>query len=298
MAVILNSSSTKEIQGKYEVWNQDLMRFHKATMWMAEKFRNLYIEHSHRRQNAHADALASLATSLATRRRVRESVDLHLWPVLPQVSTRRCTDSNQRPSKERGIGDFNRPSSQRLEISVHQVCLFGVLANVPKEVATIKHKAPRFHYNTMSQHFVDKHMMDFYFVAYQIKRRRKHSRKLMVVCAEPTNYKRQTPRFHYNAMSQTLYRRTQDGHLLRCLSNQEAHEALKEAHDGVCWAHKLGPKLGNRIQRMRYYWPGMMSNAITYAKHAMCAKFMGTLCTNPQSSFTSQTLLGYSKCGA
>ena len=32
---------------------------------MAEKFRNFYIDHVPRQQNAHADALASLADSLA-----------------------------------------------------------------------------------------------------------------------------------------------------------------------------------------------------------------------------------------
>ena len=35
------------------------------------------------------------------------------------------------------------------------------------------------------------------------------------------------------------YRRSHDGILLRCLSQKEAHEVLKEAHDGMCGAHNL-----------------------------------------------------------
>ena len=41
---------------------------------MAERFRNFYIDHVPRQQNAHADALASLAASLALPTRVIEKV--------------------------------------------------------------------------------------------------------------------------------------------------------------------------------------------------------------------------------
>jgi len=43
-------------------------------------------------------------------------------------------------------------------------------------------------------------------------------------------------------------------------------EILKEAHDGMSGAHKPGPKLGDRLQRLGYYWPKMIPDAITYAK--------------------------------
>ena len=64
----------------------------------------------------------------------------------------------------------------------------------------------------------------------------------------------------------TLYRRSHDGIFLRCLSHKEAQEALKEAHDGICEAHQPGPKLGDRLQRLGYYWPKMIPDAIAYAK--------------------------------
>ncbi|KAJ6822560.1 uncharacterized protein M6B38_388220 [Iris pallida] len=63
-----------------------------------------------------------------------------------------------------------------------------------------------------------------------------------------------------------LYRRSYDGLLLRCLSESEAKQTLREAHDSVCGAHQPGPKLQDRIRRMGYYWPSMIADAVDYAR--------------------------------
>ena len=60
---------------------------------------------------------------------------------------------------------------------------------------------------------------------------------------EAAAIRRKAPKFYYNAITRTLYRRSHDGILLRCLSQKEAQEVLKEAHDGMCGAHQPGPKL-------------------------------------------------------
>jgi len=54
-----------QVRGEYEVRHEDLILYYNATVCMAERFTNFYIDHVPRRQNAHADALASLAASLA-----------------------------------------------------------------------------------------------------------------------------------------------------------------------------------------------------------------------------------------
>jgi len=54
-----------QARGEYEVRQEDLVPYHNAIIHMAKKFRNFYINHVPRRQNAYADALASLAASLA-----------------------------------------------------------------------------------------------------------------------------------------------------------------------------------------------------------------------------------------
>ncbi|XP_057481966.1 uncharacterized protein LOC130768877 [Actinidia eriantha] len=56
-----------------------------------------------------------------------------------------------------------------------------------------------------------------------------------------TDVRRCAPRFiYYNS---TLYRRSFEGLLLRCLGENEATHALEEAHSGICGAHQSDPKL-------------------------------------------------------
>ena len=78
--------------------------------------------------------------------------------------------------------------------------------------------------------------------------------------------RRRSLHFYYDPTLKTLYRRSYDGVLFRCLSHSEAREALKEAHDGICGAHQPGPKLKGRLHRLGYYWPTMIADAIQYAR--------------------------------
>jgi len=89
---------------------------------------------------------------------------------------------------------------------------------------------------------------------------------------------------------QILYRRSYDGILLRCLSHKEEHEAFKEAHDGMCGAHQPGPKLGDWLRRLGYYWLKMIPNAIAYARRCLACQIHGDFvhqvlgCLHPTSS--------------
>ena len=65
---------------------------------------------------------------------------------------------------------------------------------------------------------------------------------------EAASIRRRSLRFYYDLMIKTLYRSSYDGILLRYLSNSEAQEVLKEAHDGVCGAYQPSPKLKDRLQ--------------------------------------------------
>ncbi|KAK6163635.1 hypothetical protein DH2020_000499 [Rehmannia glutinosa] len=64
--------------------------------------------------------------------------------------------------------------------------------------------------------------------------------------------RRRVTRFIY--YKGTLYRCSFDGVFLRCLGDDEAIQAMKESHLGICGAHQSGPKLHFRIKRMGYYW--------------------------------------------
>jgi hypothetical protein len=42
----------------------------------------------------------------------------------------------------------------------------------------------------------------------------------------------------YMLLDDTLYRRTIDSVLLKCLSEEQANEVVREVHDGICKAHQ------------------------------------------------------------
>ena len=50
---------------------------------------------------------------------------------------------------------------------------------------------------------------------------------------------------------------------------------LKEAHDGMCGVHQSGPKLGDRLRRLGYYWPKMIPDAIACAKQCHACQVHG-----------------------
>ncbi|XP_070028752.1 uncharacterized protein [Nicotiana sylvestris] len=68
-----------------------------------------------------------------------------------------------------------------------------------------------------------------------------------------TEIRWRAPRFLY--YKDTLYRRSFEGVLLRCLGEDEATQAMQEAHSGVCGSHQSGPKLHFHIKRMDIVGP-------------------------------------------
>jgi len=83
---------------------------------------------------------------------------------------------------------------------------------------------------------------------------------------EAVSIRRRFLRFYYDLIVKTLYRRSYDDILLRCLSNSEAQEILKKAHDGICGAYQPDLKLKDRLHRLGYYWSIMIADAIKYAQ--------------------------------
>ena len=65
--------------------------------------------------------------------------------------------------------------------------------------------------------------------------------KLLDELRHQIEIRRQAPCFIY--YKETLYRRSYDGVLLQCLREEEANQAIEEAHSGIGGAHQSGPKL-------------------------------------------------------
>ena len=83
--------------------------------------------------------------------------------------------------------------------------------------------------------------------------------------------------FHNNM----LYKRSFDGMLLRCLSKEEAAQALKDTHGGICGAHQAGPKLAAQLKRIGYYWPTMVQDSINYTRACKSCQIHGDFIHQP-----------------
>ena len=67
------------------------------------------------------------------------------------------------------------------------IYVYDILSNEPKEAAAIRRKAPKFYYNAITRTLYRRSYDGILLVAYHIKKHRKHSKRLMMVCAELTN---------------------------------------------------------------------------------------------------------------
>ncbi|KAF3632140.1 IAA-amino acid hydrolase ILR1-like 3 [Capsicum annuum] len=79
----------------------------------------------------------------------------------------------------------------------------------------------------------------------------------------------------------TLYIRSFEGVILRCLGEEEAIQALQEAHSKVCGSHQSGPKLHFQIKRMGYYWPMMVKDCLDYARRCKACQFHANFIHQP-----------------
>ena len=105
-----------------------------------------------------------------------------------------------------------------------------------------------------------------------------HGRLLDDKCHK-TEVRRRATRFIY--YKDTLFRRSFDELFLHCLGQEEAKQALEEAHSGICGAHQLGPKLHYRIKRMGYYWPIMVQDSMECAKKCEACQYHANFIHQP-----------------
>ncbi|PKI78863.1 hypothetical protein CRG98_000724, partial [Punica granatum] len=63
---------------------------------------------------------------------------------------------------------------------------------------------------------------------------------------------------------ETLYRRSFDATLLRCVDENEAQRLMEEVHEGNCGPHMNGLKLAKKLMRLGYFWSTMETD---YVKH-------------------------------
>jgi hypothetical protein len=78
----------------------------------------------------------------------------------------------------------------------------------------------------------------------------------------------------YVILDNTLYRRTIDGLLLKCLGSDQSKIAMEEVHEGICGTHQSTHKMKLLLHRTGFYWSTMLYDCFRYYKCCeSCKKF-------------------------
>jgi hypothetical protein len=75
-------------------------------------------------------------------------------------------------------------------------------------------------------------------------------------------------------LDDSLFYRSLDGVLLRCLGPGEAKKMMSEVHDGICGAHQSAYRMKWVIRQAGCFWPTMLEDCFEYYKGCQdCQKF-------------------------
>jgi hypothetical protein len=75
-------------------------------------------------------------------------------------------------------------------------------------------------------------------------------------------------------LDNTLYRRTIDGLLLKCLGSDQTKIAMEEVHEDICGTHQSAHKMKWLLHRTGFYWPTMLNDCFRYYRGCeSCQKF-------------------------
>ncbi|PKI41994.1 hypothetical protein CRG98_037612 [Punica granatum] len=72
---------------------------------------------------------------------------------------------------------------------------------------------------------------------------------------------------HFFLSGATLYRRSFDATLLRCVDGNEAQRLMEEVHEGNCGPHMNGSMLAKKLMRLGYFWSTMEIDFVKYVRH-------------------------------
>ncbi|XP_011620641.1 uncharacterized protein LOC105420089 [Amborella trichopoda] len=95
----------------------------------------------------------------------------------------------------------------------------------------------------------------------------KHGR-LPEDCIERNNIRRLATKYTF-LNGDVLFRRSFDAILLRGIDTKGAKQVLEEVHAGICGFHQSDLKLYERIYRLGYYWPSMVTDSLSYDQEVL-----------------------------
>ncbi|XP_019197405.1 PREDICTED: uncharacterized protein LOC109191268 [Ipomoea nil] len=78
----------------------------------------------------------------------------------------------------------------------------------------------------------------------------------------------------YLLIGDTLYKRSYNGTLLRCLYPEEVRAVMEEIHEGTCSAHQGAYTMARKAILQGYFWPRMAKECADYARsYPTCQQF-------------------------
>ncbi|XP_074327382.1 uncharacterized protein LOC141665301 [Apium graveolens] len=89
---------------------------------------------------------------------------------------------------------------------------------------------------------------------------------------------------NYCVMGSELYRRALSEPLLRCLSPEEALQAIVKIHTGICGEHLGGKTLALKVIRQGLFWPTIRKDCEDYVKKCQACQLHGNVNVDPQLS--------------
>jgi hypothetical protein len=67
-------------------------------------------------------------------------------------------------------------------------------------------------------------------------------------------------------LDNTLYHRTTDGLLLKCLGSDQSKITMVEVHEGICGTHQSVHKMKWLLHHGGFYWPTLLDDCFRYYK--------------------------------
>jgi DNA-binding NarL/FixJ family response regulator len=87
----------------------------------------------------------------------------------------------------------------------------------------------------------------------------------------------------YTSLDDAFYRRSIDGMLLKCLSEEQTKEAVRKVHDGICGAHQSAHTMKWLLRKAKFYWPTMVDDCIKHQKGCEACQWFGNIQQAPTS---------------
>ncbi|PKI70884.1 hypothetical protein CRG98_008775, partial [Punica granatum] len=91
---------------------------------------------------------------------------------------------------------------------------------------------------------------------------------------------------HFFLSGETLYHRSFDGTLLRCVDGNEAQSLMEEVHEANCKPHMNGLMLAKKLMRLGYFWSTMETDCVKHVKHChLCQVYANQIKAPPNELY-------------